>query len=255
MASETATHQPEPSPAADHAPRHEILPWLQNRIESLLVRVQAEEFWRVLMDPGTSPALVQAIMREIYLEIAGYQPHVIEAAIASIGQMPRAMDARMVRSMLLHQSEEFDHGEMAIRDFVGLGGSAELARTQRMSPPSFAVAGMWWMIAHQRDPFAYVGALYLFEGLTPTVTGLVKARLREKGFKKDSLEYVEFHSTEDIKHANLVNHLITEAARVFPEALESIKHGYDCFEAVYPIPVWRCAYERAVASVSPGRQA
>jgi len=102
------------------------------------------------------------------------------------------------------------------------------------------------MIAHQRDPFAYIGALYLFEGLTPTVTGLVKERLREKGMQENALEYVEFHSTEDIKHAKLVNHMISEVTLQFPEAFDSVKYGYECFEAVYPIPVWRCAYERAL---------
>jgi hypothetical protein len=40
--------------------------------------------------------------------------------------------------------------------------------------------------------------------------------------------------------------LIAETVEKFPAALESVKYGYDCFEAVYPIPVWRCAYERAV---------
>ena len=227
-------------------PKPEIITWLENRIGLLMERIQKEKFWQVVMDPATPPTLVQAIMKEIYLEIVGYQPHVIEAAIASIAQMPRSMDVRLVRSMLFHQADEFDHGEMALRDYVGLGGNEQEARNHRMSPPSFAVAGMWWMITHQRDPFAYIGALYLFEGLTPTVTGLVKERLRQKGMAENTLEYVEFHSTEDIKHANLVNHMISEAVRKFPGTEESVKYGYECFEEVYPLPVWRCAYERAI---------
>lgn len=233
------------------APKPEIISWLEQRIQALVWRIQAEEFWRVLMDPATPPALVQAIMKEVYLEIVGYQPHVIEAAIASIGQMPRSMEPRMVRAMLFHQTDEFDHGEMALRDYVGMGGDEQYARRRRMSPPSFTAAGTWWMIAHLRDPFAYLGALYLFEGLTPTVTGLVQGRLREKGFTDRTLEFVEFHATEDIKHTSLVHHLIAESVEKFPEALESVKYGYDCFEAVYPIPVWRCAYERAVNSTKP----
>lgn len=228
------------------APKHEVIQWLESRTQNLLSNIQQEEFWRVLVNPETPPALVQAMMKEVYLEIVGYQPHVIEAAIAAIGQMPRSMDTRMVRAMLFHQSDEFDHGEMALRDYVGLGGSEAYARNRRMSPESFAVAGMWWMIARLRDPFAYLGALYLFEGLTPTVTGLVKSGLREKGMSDSSLEYVEFHSTEDIKHANLVNHMIAEAVRKFPDSVESLKHGYECFEAVYPLPVWRCAFQRAM---------
>jgi len=227
--------------------RHEVVEWLDARVKSLLAAIQKETFWTVLNSPTTDPKLVIAIMRQVYVEIVGYQPDVIEAAIAAIGQMPRSMDPRLVRSMLVHQSDEFDHGEMALRDYVGLGMSGDKLRSARMSPEAFAVAGVWWMIAHKRDPFAYLGALYLFEGLTPAVTGAVKSKLRDKGFDEKSLEYIEFHSTEDIKHANLVNHLISTIAKQYPESVDSMKYGYECFESVYPLPLWRAAYRRAVA--------
>lgn len=225
--------------------RHSIIDWLERRIELLLEHIQAEEFWTTLISPSTKPEFIRAIMAEQYLQIVGYQTDAIEAAIAAIGQMPRSLDPRHVRSMLVHQSDEWDHGEMALRDFVGLGGSESEARSRRMSPEAFAVAGVWWLIARKRDPFAYLGALYLFEGLTPRVTGMVKPALRAMGMGDRALEYIEFHSTEDIKHANLVHHLISRVATQYPGAVESMKYGYECFEQVYPLPVWRAAYLRA----------
>nr|WP_161501328.1 iron-containing redox enzyme family protein [Rhodopirellula sp. SM50] len=226
----------------------EIVSWLAGRVDELLERMKQEPFWLTVTDPTTPDHVVQAIMREIYLEIVGYQPHVIEAAIASIAQLPRSMKPKMIRSMLYHQADEWDHGEMALRDFVNMGGDETYARNLPMSPPSFAVAGVWWMITQLRDPFAYIDALYLFEGLTPIVTDAVKEGLRAKGMREDQLEYVEFHSTEDLKHARLVNHLIAEVVSSYPEALDSVQRGYEYFEAVYPIPVWRTAYERAMRS-------
>src|SRR5690349_17576850 len=65
----------------------EIISWLETRVEQLLQRIHEEEFWRVVMDAKTPEVVVKAIMKEVYLEIVGYQPHVIEAAIASIAQM------------------------------------------------------------------------------------------------------------------------------------------------------------------------
>jgi hypothetical protein len=157
------------------------------------------------------------------------------------------MEPRMVRSMLFHQSDEFDHGEMALKDYIGLGGNEAEARKLPMSPGAFAAAGTWWMIAHLRKPFMYLGALYLFEGLTPIVTAAIKCALMKKGLDQSSLGYIEFHSTEDIKHANLVKHLISQVVTKYPEAEQDIKYGYECFRFVYPIPVWQCAYERALA--------
>jgi hypothetical protein len=40
--------------------------------------------------------------------------------------------------------------------------------------------------------------------------------------------------------------VIAGVTRQYPEAFESVIYGYECFEAVYPIPVWRCAYDRAL---------
>jgi pyrroloquinoline quinone (PQQ) biosynthesis protein C len=230
--------------------RHSVVDWLEENTAELLRDIQQQDFWKFIMSPDADPKAVVALMRQVYLEIVGYQPDVIEAAIASIAQFPRSMKPRLVKAMLAHQGDEFDHGEMALRDFVGLGGSEAAARSARMSPEAFAVAGVWWMIARRRNPFAYLGALYLFEGLTPTVTGLVKEKLMAKGFTEKSLEYVEFHSTEDVKHANLVHYMISEVANIYPEATESIKYGFECFRAVYPIPIWRAAFERARASVN-----
>ena len=224
---------------------HPVVDWLDASTANLLREIQQQEFWAVITSPTADPQLVARIMRQIYLEIAAYQPHVIEAAIAAIGQFPRSVKPRLIKAMLAHQGDEFDHGEMAIRDFVGLGGNEFDARNQRLSPESFAIAGVWWMIARQRDPFAYLGALYLFEGLTPTVTALVKANLQAQGLSKNSLEYIEFHSTEDVKHANLVRYLLSEIAQTFPDSVESIKYGFECFRVVYPVPLWRAAYQRA----------
>lgn len=227
-----------------------IIAYLDARIARLIADIEATPVWKAIANPKTKPAFIRAIMREVYLEIAGYQPHVIEAAIASIGQMPRSMPVRMIKAMLRHQAEEFDHGEMAVRDYIALGGDEARARDpSAISNESFAVASVWWMITKLRDPFAYLGALYPFEGLTPIVSARVKAILARKEYPGNALEYVEFHSTEDIKHANLIKALIEETVGRYPEAERSIKEGIERFLAVYPIPGWMAAYARAKKTV------
>lgn len=231
---------------ADDIDNSEIVSWLESRVENLLGEIQKQDFWKTVTDPNTSDSVVQSIMKEVYLDIVGYQPHVIEAAMASIAQMPRTMKPSMIRVMQYHQADEWDHGEMALRDYINMGGDEKYAREKHMSPQAYSVASVWWMITHLRDPFAYIGALYLFEGLTPIVTGLVKERLKQKGMDNEQLEYVEFHSTEDLKHTAIVKSMINDVVSGFPESVDSIKRGYEYFEAVYPIPLWHSAYERAI---------
>ena len=155
----TETHRSETAVPQQSPTHHPIVHWLDGRIHELLLEVQNLEGWKAMTNPSSDPRLAQRTMQEIYAEIVGYQPHVIEAAIAAIAQMPRSMDPRLVRSMLFHQADEFDHGEMALRDYVGLGGAEDEARAKRMSRASFAAAGVWWMIVHLRDPFAYLLSL------------------------------------------------------------------------------------------------
>ncbi len=236
-------------PARSHQSGGTIVQWLDGRIADLLRQIEQQEFWGVLTAPDTDPLLLREMMKELYLEIFSYQPHAIEGAITSIAQMPRSMPVRMIKAMLRHQAEEFDHGEMALRDYVALGGSEEYARRQhRISPASYSVAALWRMIAHERDPFVYLGALYPFEGLTPIVSERVKGLLLQRGFPTGALEFVEFHSTEDPKHTELVKALIEEVVRRYPEADRSIREGLDRFLAVYPIPVWQTAFDRARCS-------
>jgi hypothetical protein len=236
-----------PTPRPGH-PEESIIQWLDGRIADLLVEIEKQEVWKVLTSPQTDLRLLRRIMQEVYLEIFSYQPHAIEGAITAIAQMPRSMPVRMIKAMLRHQAEEFDHGEMALRDYVALGGNEDFARNlHRISPAAYSVAALWRMIAHERDPFAYLGALYPFEGLTPIVSERIKRALLQRGFPSGALEFVEFHSTEDPKHTELVRTLIQGVVTRYPEAARSIREGLDRFLAIYPIPVWQTAYERALA--------
>ena len=229
----------------------ETLDYLKTGIQALVAEIEREPAWRMLTDPDTPPALVQSVMREIYAEIAAYQPDVIDATIAVIGQFPRSLDPKTVRAMLVHQAEEWDHGEMAVRDHVGLGGREAEVRARR-TPTAFATAAFWRMLAHKRMPYAYLGAIYLFEGLTPLVTGNVKPHLVDQGFDASSLEYIEFHSTEDIRHAKVIDAMIRRVVQQFPQCADEVKFGFDAFRQVYPLPGWRAAAARALAAQATG---
>ena len=222
------------------------LRWLKSAIEELLVEVKAMPEWQMVTDPGADPRQVGAALREVYREIALYQPDVISATIAVIGLFPRSLAAKQLRTMLVHQAEEWDHGEMAVRDFVEMGGDETTVRTELMTPTAFATAAFWQMLAHKKLPYAYLGALYLFEGLTPIVTGLLKGSLARQDYAPSGLEYVDFHATEDIKHAKVVDHLILQTVRQYPDCADEILFGFKAFRHVYPLPGWKAAVQRSV---------
>ena len=225
----------------------QIVEFLDRRISETIEEVKTTKLWETLTSKQTDPELVKDIMKEIYQEVVMYQPDVIEATIAIIAQFPRTMPVKYIDEMLHHQVEEFDHGEMALRDYIGLGGDEAEARSRKHSPTAFNVAAMWRHLCHKRDPFAYLGALYPFEGLTPIISEMIKPYLKAKGMSKRSTEFVDYHSTADLEHTVLVKELIKNIADEYPESKESICYGINYFLSVYPLPGWKAAFSRALS--------
>jgi hypothetical protein len=223
-----------------------LLAHLTNRIDDTLAEVHSSEPWRAVIESATPLPTVIEILKQIYLEIVMYQPDSIAAALWAIGQMPRSLPVPWIEEMLHHQAEEFDHNEMALRDYVGFGGDEAFARSRRMSPSAFAIAGVWNYIAAKRDPFVYLGAVYLFDALTPIVTEQVRHVLHQRKISASGLEFIDHHATADVEHARQISQLIRDVAELHPEARASICYGFEYFHHVYPLPAWNAAYRRAM---------
>jgi len=222
-----------------------LVGWLQNRVQEILVDVKKSAVWDAVINDDVPVQQVVGVLREIYLEIVMYQPDAIEGAIAAIAQFPRTMQVAIVDEMLHHQVEEFDHGEMALRDYIAMGGNEEVARTRKQSPSAFAVAAIWRNIAHKRDPYCYLGAVYLFDALTPIITDEVQLYLSKRLGDEKGLEFIVHHATADKEHEESIRQLIGDIAKEYPDKIESIAYGFEYFAAIYPLPCWSAAHERA----------
>jgi Iron-containing redox enzyme len=227
----------------------ELLAYMDAHVNQIASSTEASAFWETLTSKETDVTVIRTVLREILLEVFFYNAPIVETGMALIGLMPRNMALRKVKAMLRHLAEEFDHGEMALEDYVALGGDEVHARSRRMSPAALAAAGIWRMLLNLREPFAYVGGMYLFETLTPIVCERLQAALAGRELGRSGLGFIEFHSAEDPKHATLMRVLIEETAAQFPESVDAMRYGFDCFRAVYPAPVWEGAYRRALQSV------
>ena len=97
---------------------------LQSKLMALLAEVEKTELYQLVASPDTSPKLVATIIKYILLEVFSYGPHVTEATFTAIGRLPKTRPDLM-KPMILHDLSEVDHGEMALRDFIKLGGDEE----------------------------------------------------------------------------------------------------------------------------------
>jgi len=232
---------------SDEAVRFAAL--LDEKVDSLLTSVEASDIYALVSSPSTDPRLVALIVKYILLEVFSYGPHVTEATFTAIGRFPKDRPDLM-RPLILHDLSEVDHGEMALKDFIKLGGSEAWARGRRISPCSFAMGATCRMLSEQLSPFAFLGYMYPFETLTPILTERAQGFLKMHGFPVEAQVFIDTHAEEDIGHANLLNLLVKRVVNDFPEAAEEIEYGFDCFVNVYPLPIWSHALANARAELA-----
>lgn len=235
--------EPSPALAAAAVRHHPLLDTLDARVDAIIAEVHRTPYWREAIAPQTPAPRVTAILREIFLSIHRYQPHTTEAGFAMLGRLPKG-EQRLMKLLLLHKVEEAEHGLWALRDYLALGGTADVAKTAP-DPATFAVAAVWWRLAQVEEPWSYLGAEYLFEYLTARLTAPLVAALDARGFARDGIGFVVEHATEDVKHTQLIRSLIVDVAERVPDSPTAILRGFDYFAHVYPLPVWDAAYARA----------
>lgn len=223
---------------------------LHQKLQRHLCEIEQSEVYGLVAGPDTPPRLVAGIIKYILLEVFSYGPHVTEATFTTIGRLPKNRPDLM-KPMIMHDLSEVDHGEMALRDFIKLGGDEAWARARRITPSSFALGATCRMLAEWEDPFSYLGYMYLFEALTPILTERAQRFLAAKGFPIQAQNFIDVHAEEDIAHTDVLTTLIRKVVQDYPESASAIEYGFDCFAAVYPLPIWKAAMEHARAEMSP----
>ncbi len=242
------------TPMATDAVVTEFVEHIERKLDKLLKQVEMSEPYRRVFDPTAESKLVLLAIKYVLLEVFSYGPHVTEATFTAISRLPKNRPDLM-KVIIKHDLEEVDHGEMALADFVTLGGNEEWARTRRITPASFAMGATVRMLAERESPFCYLGYMYPFEALTPILTGRLQELLSRKGFPVNARRFIDFHAEEDVSHSKLLKHLIAQVVSEFNGAAEDIEFGFDCFTSVDPLPIWEAAFTHALMELQEANHA
>ncbi len=159
---------------------------LHQKLQAHLLKVENTELYRLMTAAETDARTTATIIKFILLEAFSYGPHVTEATFTAIGRFPKERPDLM-KPMIVHDLSEVDHGEMALRDYLRLGGNEFFARRRRITPESFCMAATCRLLATAEEPWAYLGYMYLFESLTPVLTERAQTILAAKKFPGEAL--------------------------------------------------------------------
>ncbi|WFU07442.1 iron-containing redox enzyme family protein (plasmid) [Rhizobium sp. CB3171] len=221
----------------------ELFQALDRRVAAIFEEVQKWRGWTLISSSDTPKPQILALVREIFRSVVWYQSHTTEAGFHMFGRLPKH-DVKLIQALCCHKAEEAEHGVWAREDHGKVGGSDRDALLPP-SPATFAVAAVWWRMAMIENPLGYLGAEYLFEQLTALVTQAALPVIERRDLPREGLRFVIEHATEDAKHAVFLKHLILDVVTRYPASGEAMLRCFDYFHAVYPLPVWDEAFERA----------
>jgi hypothetical protein len=225
---------------------HETFSELDRRVNYIFEQVIDWRGWRRITTEATSNQEILTFIREIFRSVTMYQRHTTEAGFHMFGRLPKN-EVKLIQALCGHKAEEAEHGIWAEEDFCRLGGDRS-SLDNPASPATFVIAATWWRMAEVEEPLGYLGAEYLFEQLTALVTQAFLPIIQKRNLPAGGLRFAIEHATEDAKHAIFLKHLILDVVTRYPGSQISMYRCFDYFNAVYPLPVWDEAYERAFPS-------
>lgn len=135
-------------------------------------------------------------------------------ALATVYFRGRQRDA--VRSFYKHAASEIGHDQLALNDFVTLGGDAAKVPYENPLPATSALLAYGFYQIYNLNPVGYLGYLFFLE-FTPTKAGGgMMAALEKSGVPRAAMTFLKDHTEIDVGHNKMmelyVDRLVTSTA-------------------------------------------
>jgi len=185
----------------------------------------------------------RAILRQVFHH-ARENPQL--QALATVYFRGRQRD--MIRGFYRHAVSEIGHDQLALNDFITLGGDAERVPYENPLPATSALLGFGFYQVYNLNPLGYLGYLFFLEFM-PTQTGEgMMTHLRNIGVPDSAQTFLKDHAEIDQGHNRMmekyVEKLVQNEAdldavlyamkttgylyeRMFAQAIESVHTSID----------------------------
>ena len=116
----------------------------------------------------------------------------------------RGRQRELVRNFYAHASSEIGHEQLALNDYVTLGGDATNVPYRNPLPATTALTSFAFYQIYNKNPLGYLGYLFFLE-FTPTQGGPVIAEnLVKAGIPTNAMTFLQDHIEIDVGHNKLM---------------------------------------------------
>ncbi len=172
---------------------------LQTRFEPILGGFLTSPPLARLADGNMTVAEYRSIMKQVYYYVRE-NPQL--QALATV--YFRGRDRAMVKPFLQHAISEIDHDQLALNDFVTLGGDASDVPYKNPLPETAGLTAYAFYQINNLNPLGYIGYLFFLEFFPTQAGGLVTEKLNEIGVKENALTFLRDHIEIDQAHNRLM---------------------------------------------------
>lgn len=132
-------------------------------------------------------------------------------ALATVYFRGRQRDA--VRSFYKHAASEIGHDQLALNDYVTLGGDASAVPYENPLPATSALLAYGFYQIYNLNPVGYLGYLFFLE-FTPTRAGAgMMAALERIGVPRGAMSFLKDHTEIDVGHNKMMEMYVGRLVR------------------------------------------
>lgn len=136
----------------------------------------------------------------------------------------RGRQRELIRSFYAHAASEIGHDQLALNDFVTLGGDATAIPYENPLPATTALLAYGFYQIYNLKPLGYLGYLYFLE-FTPTQSGEgMMDSLGRIGVPRNAMAFLRDHTEIDVGHNRLMEKYVAGLIRT-EEDLDCITYA------------------------------
>ena len=182
---------------------------------------------QMLASGEMTPDMYREIVREVF-HYSRESPQL--HAMAAIHFHGRERD--MVKTFFNHATAEICHDQLALNDFITLGGDPTPVPYENPLPSTTALVGFAYYQMHRLNPLGFVGYIYFLEFLPTSIGERALGWLDAIGVPAGATSFLRDHAEIDMSHNKLMERYAEYLVHSDVE-LEAVGHAIDATGHLY----------------------
>lgn len=196
---------------------NEMFQELEKRFEPVLTTFLASPAMKHLSDGKLTREEYRSYLKQVYFYVRE-NPQL--QALATVYFRGRQRD--LVKGFYQHATSEIGHEQLALNDFVTLGGDDKDTPYENPLPATTALTAFAFYQIYNLNPLGYLGYLYFLEFVPTRAGGLIAEQLANIGIPEGATTFLRDHMEIDVGHNRLMER--------YADALIRSDADLDCVE-------------------------